>query len=269
MLFSPVPFYVENQFSIRYYNEMPRESFTPETSLPEHFPTIITEVAACEGIADIDVNVSRISEWLTRKGLTPEEIDETTIKLSAKREPSRYGSTRGRYDPRTKTALLYPVLQTRRCTQQYHDADTEEQIAKTYRDGGDLLRIDLDWTLQHELEHRVVHVEGGMPESDRHLAKRDRHIAATALGFIVGSVVSIGAKESFSPSQSMLELGGTVIVLTGAWLAGGVRAVDAIGDRSYRTNPEEQRARAAVSNDWRHSFFSIRLAYQEQPMRTR
>jgi len=248
--------------------KMPEQFFTPQTPLPEHFPTIITDVSACEGIADIDVNLSRISEWLTRKGLTPEEIDETTIRLSAKIEPSRYGSTRGRYDPETKTALVYPVLQIRKYAQQYHDASPEEQRAKAYRNGGAPLGIDMDWTLQHELEHRVVHVEGGMPESDRHIAKRDRRIAATALGFVAGSIVSIGAKETLSPSHSMFELGGTVIVLTGAWLAGAVRAVDAIGNKSYLSNPEEQRARAAVSNDWRHSFFSVRLVHPEQPMRT-
>lgn len=246
---------------------MHTESSISQAALPEHFPTVITEVAACEGIADIDIDLWQVSERLTAKGLTPEQIDETTILISAKKIQRGTVITSGRYDDATKTVMLFPILNTRRYTQKYHDAVSDEQIAKEYRSGPKFLGWTLDWTLQHELEHRVVHAEGGMHEEERHKARRDNKMMAASCGAVMGGIVSIGAKEAYAPSRSILELGATVLVLGGVWFAGGDKANTTIARRAYRNSPEEARARAAESDDPRDSFFTIRLAYQDLPMR--
>lgn len=247
---------------------MYREGLEPP-ALPEHFPTVVVEVAACEGIADIDINLHRVSKWLSDKGLTPQQIDDTKVVLSAKQERDRRATTRGRYDRKTKSALVYPVLQTRKYTQRYYDEDSDDLIDFDHKNGGDVLGMTLDAILQHEFEHRVVHVEGGMPENDRHEAQRERHVALVSFGWILGSGASICAKEATLPSQSSWELGATALTLTGAWFAGAIKAINAISRKAYWTNPEENRARAAVSDDWKHSFFTVRLDYQNQPIRTR
>ena len=90
---------------------------------------------------------------------------------------------------------------------------------------------------------------------------------AASFGSVMGAILSIGAKEAAAPSHNLLELGATVLVLGGVWIAGGSKANATIARKAYRNSPEEARARAAESSEQQDSFFTVRLAYQDQPLR--
>lgn len=238
-----------------------------QTQLPEHFPTIITEVAACEGIDNIDINIWRVSERLANKGLTPQQIDETTIIISAKKFWRGKTPVTGRYDEKTKSVMIFPVLSAQRYTEKYNNAESDKEIDLEYRYGGEKVAWGLDWSLQHELEHRVVDAEGGMPEEIKHKKIRNLKMTSVGIGYLFGATLSWGAKETFAPSHSVIEMAVTPLISWGVWLAGAVKLIDIVGDKAYRKSPEENRARAAESNDPKEGLFTVRMVYQNQPMR--
>lgn len=240
-------------------------SEAPDTSLalPEHFPTIIVDTAIRAGIDDIDVDLHMLANTLAERGLTPEQIDETTVTLSAGEDAAHGIEIGGRYVAETKEVLLFPVSDIKRRIDLYDKAHGIYR-ENAYTAGGRYLGWQLDRILHHELEHRIVDAEGGMAEEERHQRTTKLKLNMATIGSVALGLIGIAMEGTYG-SHNLAELVAIDASLMAAAGATAILLPPKIMNKAYKRSPEENRARDAEEDD--REFFIVQLSYQNEPYR--
>jgi len=233
--------------------------------LPDHFPTVIVDTKVRCGVDDLAINFHQLTDTLTENGLTPEQIDETTIIISADEDTRHNIGVGGRYKSETKEVYIYPLDGISRSINRFAQSTDPEYRTAYHESGGTFLAWKLDLVLRHELEHRIVDAEGGMPEQARHERNTQRKVVAATLSPIAGAVGAVIAKENYLPSSSLSELTATYVVALGAAATGALLGPRGIMERAYKNSPEEDRA-YGHEGDFRTGYFAIRFSYQNEPL---
>lgn len=236
---------------------------TEQPEPPEFFPTIIVDKDIGEQVSDLDINIPRLVDELTKGGMTPRQIAETTITFDANRDIAHGQEAVGRVASNGTDVIINPTDyfdQSRRYHRAAYNPDEPELFTKDYP-AGRISRL-----LRHELEHRIVVTEGGMPEEEHHRKVTHRKIVATTLlPAFVGAPLAIFTKETYLPSHSLAEYIGTFIVAAGASVATGFLAPRRIINKSYKESPEENRARDTETSAHSRGLVTVQLKMPDLP----
>lgn len=238
---------------------------TEQQALPEFFPTVIIDTTLGEHLSNFDVDLHAINKTFLENGLTEEQINDTTIVFGGKvSRVNREGDvTQGRYNAKRRQLDNFPA---RRVNQQLQRLESASDESRSYHleKMGTFLGWDLGETLRHEMEHRIVHAEGGMPEQ-KSLDKRQKAEFVGILSlFGAGNFTLTDLYERLNPSETFAQVAGSQTVITALLTTLGITAIAKRAERYYKRSPEEARARKAAEKD----FFYITTRYTAQDQNT-
>lgn len=237
-----------------------------QVALPDFSPTIVVDTNMGEHLSELDVDVHALNDTFLEQGMTPEQVAETTILISAQDPKAGRGMVGfGHYTAKHKRIELYPSLKIQQRIKSFEQS-TGDARDFSIKNEGRYLGYTLSEILRHEMEHRIVDAQGGMPEQRLH----KRRMAAESVGvfatFIAVNYVAADAMESLHPSQSLGEFAAKKLGSTILLGAAALRTVVLRGRYYYRTSPEEIRAYNAqeleIGKDW--PFLTTRFKFQDE-----
>lgn len=228
-------------------------------------PTVIVDARLHEHLSELDVNVNAITNTFVEEGMTADQVLDTTILITANKPDAGPGIVGyARYIAKKRQIELYPDSRIKRAVGEFQNA--EGYSREFMRDkAGKYFGYNLSEHLRHEMEHRIVDAQGGMPEQILH----KRRMYAKAAGIIATTtatnLTAMHAAESVWPSQSMVELAAKTVGISALSGLATLGAIILRGRHYYATSPEEKRAYDAqeleIGEHW--PFITTRFHFQD------
>lgn len=217
-------------------NKAPHSS--EQQPLPEFFPTIIVDANLGRYVSNFDIDFAKLTATLEEARMDPGQIEETGITFSATRDKHHSSEAVGRVTNGTDITVN-PVDFIMSATKKYYDTD-DEWRRDHFREAHPSNRVSE--VLRHELEHRIVAAEGGMPEEERHSKTTARKLVAASLLPFLAIPTAVITKEVYLPSQTIGEYAATFVGVGTIATTTAFKLSRKVIKNGYRNSPEENRA---------------------------
>lgn len=209
------------------------------SAYPEVAPAISIGIHYGDHVADFEVDVDRINTRLRERGLTDQQIIDTTIIFSDAHPPtSQEGVLYGEYAAQNESVVIYG---------NYHALSSHSGCAK-YAGMEDVQQM-LNSTLVHELEHRVAGYDDDLQRentsySNRERVKRLGQISVATTAGVIGSALVVPGESVFIPAMSSS--------IASCLLLGRIYSGKKYSTAFYLNQPEEKHCRQVekMSSDW-------------------